>query len=625
MKKVTLLQLPIPQQNFAKQTGNIPLAAAWLKQACLDLHAYQFSLLPESLSSYLGDAALVDLLLQQQPDWIAASLYCWNSERTLYILAQVKAKHPVTIVGGGPEAGFGAAQCGSVLSATVSGEGELTFRKLLQGELPLQQHYIGLPADSYFCTADSPYLQDWLEPSIENMMLLETQRGCPYHCGFCYYHKSREKLSCVQQDVLLKAIRWAYDRRLSEVYLLDPSLNTRPFLLSLLKEIATINQDKRLRFLSEIRAEAITPAIADAFAAAHFSEFELGLQSTNPLAQDIMNRPTDLDQFLKGIRLLQERAITPKVDLIIGLPGDTLKGFKQSVNFIAQHNLQEAVQVFPLSVLPGTTFSSLADTYHLTYTATAPYTIRNTASFQEHEIFEAFQYAEDELGFTLHALPDLDIPFQNTADYIGQLYRPQDISYYRWLHFQTEADFTINRQLYRLLTQPYQLFFHCTQWDWAMIRESISIATSTNPYTPLELIFIEPDSIQHLASLIDIVALVRPHFLDNDLRYLYPKSGNRACLITLVSKKRTRLFWGTMRRQVFWWCADTLPNQEDLSSLDHLDGILIDGDYSNESVMEWQNQMKTEAFDYVSVSFARSDWQQRWKMLLYPDAYWDWQ
>jgi len=58
-------------------------------------------------------------------------------------------------------------------------------------------------------------------------MYLETQRGCPYRCGFCYYHKSLDRTIVAGDDTLLKAVKWAVDHRVGELCLLDPSLNAR--------------------------------------------------------------------------------------------------------------------------------------------------------------------------------------------------------------------------------------------------------------------------------------------------------------------------------------------------------------------------------------------------------------
>lgn len=82
MNRVVLLQLPVPQTNFGRQTGNIPLAAAWLAQSAGAPDDLHISILPESDVSYAGDAVLIDLILAQQPDIVGFSVYCWNTVAT---------------------------------------------------------------------------------------------------------------------------------------------------------------------------------------------------------------------------------------------------------------------------------------------------------------------------------------------------------------------------------------------------------------------------------------------------------------------------------------------------------------------------------------------------------------
>ena len=94
-----------------------------------------------------------------------------------------------------------------------------------------------------------------------------------------------------------------------------------------------MNAGGRIRLFSEIRAEAVDDELADLLAAAGFYWFEIGLQSTNPKALKLMNRPTQLKRFVAGAQRLKARGITPSIDLIIGLPGDDLQGFMKQRRF----------------------------------------------------------------------------------------------------------------------------------------------------------------------------------------------------------------------------------------------------------------------------------------------------
>jgi len=75
MTKILFLQLPIPQLNFWKRTGNVPLAAACLKQSAMGYINARVDILPESTASYLGDSALFQLFLENKPDIICFSLF----------------------------------------------------------------------------------------------------------------------------------------------------------------------------------------------------------------------------------------------------------------------------------------------------------------------------------------------------------------------------------------------------------------------------------------------------------------------------------------------------------------------------------------------------------------------
>ncbi|MCP4691888.1 MAG: radical SAM protein, partial [Desulfobacterales bacterium] len=350
MTNVLLIQLPIPALNYGRQTGNIPLGGACLKEAARGTPGARVEIAPESVVSYLGDAALLDWILSRRPDVVGFTVYVWNVERALHLARLLKRRYGPRILFGGPEVTPDNAliRTGDV-DFFVYGDGEAIFTRLLrEPDLWLEKNG-ARDAGAIFRSSPSPYLNGLLEPDIENMMLLETQRGCPYRCGCCYYNKSRKRLSFADEAPLLQSVRWAVEREIPELYLLDPSLNARPGLKNLLKKIAGINPDGRLAVISEIRAEGVDAELADLFAKAGFTWFEIGLQSTNPRALKILNRPTDLKRFLQGVRLLKERGISPRIDLIAGLPGDDLRRFRESVDFVAEHDLGDDVQVFPLS------------------------------------------------------------------------------------------------------------------------------------------------------------------------------------------------------------------------------------------------------------------------------------
>ena len=117
--------------------------------------------------------------------------------------------------------------------------------------------------------------------------------------------------------------------------------------------------------------------------------------------------------------------------------------------------------------------------------------------------------------------------------------------------------------------------------------------------------------------------LQRPHFLDQDLRYLFSRQGNRAVLFTLVSRDAEPKFNRDMERQVLWWQKNRFPEMDELLQLSELDGILIDVAGSTGETETWQDRFAAHAENMPSISFADVLLQKRWLKLTMPDDYVD--
>jgi hypothetical protein len=163
MKNMLLIQLPIPQLNFGKQTGNVPLGAAHLKQAAQGIPDCSVDILPESIASYLGEAVLIRKILSVTPRVVGFTAACWNVERSLYIAQELKESGKVRIMFGGPEVTPDNPLIHSKdLDFRVYGEGERVFRRLLQDPVFWSQKNAHGCADTFFETNLSPYLRGFI-------------------------------------------------------------------------------------------------------------------------------------------------------------------------------------------------------------------------------------------------------------------------------------------------------------------------------------------------------------------------------------------------------------------------------------------------------------------------------
>lgn len=621
MKKVILVQLPIPQLNFGVKTGNIPLGAACLKSAASGL-CHDIEIIPESFASYSCDEAISNFIIEKRPDLVGFTVYGWNIDRATHIAARLKESLNPRIIFGGPEITPDNSRIRKdIADFLVYGEGEAAFLRLLSDESIWEKGALAECSGRIFEQARSPYLMDLLEPGLEEMMLLETQRGCPYRCGYCYYSKSRKNLAFADQKNLALGFEWAMEKSIPEIFLLDPSLDARRGLDDLLNIFAEINKDRKIRISSEIRADMIDPYLADLLEKSGFSGFEMGLQTINPEPLGIMKRKTDLDKFVKGVNLVKERGITPSIDLIIGLPGDTVQGFFRSVDFVEKNGFQDDIQIFPLSVLPGTDFRARSAELGLEYEPDPPYTIRSSPSFSGDDIMECLDYAEECFDVSIYPCPDIDAswhPGDRSLKDISVVLCGKEL--FRKVVVDDVRSLDDLGKVAERLTHPYQILVKAGIKNKDKIIRALSLLTSINPFTPFEIIFLSPDSMPDPVDIQGACNLRRPHFLDNDLRFLYPDEGNRAYLITLVSSGST-FIEGDMCRNLYLWNHDRLPSRNDLDSFSGYDGIMMDSPAPYSASEEWQDRFCHLFSDLPEITFSDIRLQVRWTLLTRSKSY----
>jgi radical SAM superfamily enzyme YgiQ (UPF0313 family) len=431
-RPVLLVQLPIPPLGPGLLRGNIPLAAGYLKlfaERSGLADGFDIQLFPAALANTLGDQALVAELARRTPWLIGFTCYLWNIERTLWIAHELKRRLPgVRIVLGGPEITTDNAW---VLETpdydfAVIGEGEQTFAQLLaslrDGEAVPAGPVPGLYVPS--CTGPrydpgrrpafrtpmpdlnalgSPYRAGILDATAEQTLLLETVRGCVFRCKFCYYPRAYDRQYYLAPQAVLAELQHAGGCGVREVVLLDPTLNQRRDFPDFLRLLAEGNPGRRFRYFGELRGEGVTAETARLLREAHFTEVEVGLQSVEPEAMTRMDRKNNLRAFERGVRAMLAEGIRVKVDLIVGLPGDTVESVRRGLHYLRDGGLYSDVQVFNLAVLPGTAFRHDAAALGLTFQPRPPYYVLRTPSLGPADLYGLIEEAQELFGVEFDA------------------------------------------------------------------------------------------------------------------------------------------------------------------------------------------------------------------------------
>ncbi|MCK4506306.1 MAG: radical SAM protein [Candidatus Aegiribacteria sp.] len=196
----------------------------------------------------------------------------------------------------------------------------------------------------------NPWLTGYLDPSEGASIHIETVRGCSGSCNYCSYRRNHPVPRILPAKDAISLLKKLSSAGAGEIVFLDPTFNNRPDLIELLEGMV----DLRIDCFGEMRGDTISKHIADAIARAGFRSAEIGFQSGNPEVLRQSGRLGNPQDILDGALNLKNAGVTPVIDLMLGLPGDTPAGAIRSAGIIRDMGLHQQVQVFHLSMLPGT-------------------------------------------------------------------------------------------------------------------------------------------------------------------------------------------------------------------------------------------------------------------------------
>ena len=339
-------------------------------------------------------------LLTENPQIVCMSVFVWN--RTIFELcAQRLHKQGVIIIAGGPEITAHPDIFENSFDYTVSGEGEYKVPRLIEklisggGKKLCKEEilscYAGASNSTDLSLLHSPYLDGTIDPTEFGGALWELARGCPFKCSYCYESKGEKTVRLFSEERIDKELEFFAKKKVPQVFVLDPTYNAnKQRALALLKKIARVTPDTFYYF--EARAEFIDYEMAKAFTKIPCA-LQIGLQSSDENVLRKVNRPFNKKQFVKNIGILNQAGVTFGLDLIYGLPGETFSSFREGINF-AVGLYPNNLEIFCLSVLPGTDLFDRAQELNLTFEQTPPYNIIKTDKFSPEDKKKASTLAQ---------------------------------------------------------------------------------------------------------------------------------------------------------------------------------------------------------------------------------------
>lgn len=399
---ITIIACSIEESNLSFPLGAIQIYSA-LKHSTVNQDDSNIQLLSYYCSTPI--AAAVEELRKHPPEAIGCSIYLWNATWFLRLLEALQEILPsgVTYFAGGPEItaspetylkkGFHFLTIGEGEIATIT-----AFEYLLSGR-PLE----GIPG---IYTPDmaqkppqtsiqqlelmiSPYEQELIRG--KESVLWELTRGCPYQCSFCFESKGDQSIRRIAKTRMQEELAAFLKAGVQHLFVLDPTFNRDKSRAKEILRYLIAETRGAIHFEFEIRAELLDEEMADLFSQLYCS-LQIGLQSSDIQVMKQLNRAFQPGLFKKHISLLTERGVVFGLDLIYGLPGDTLEGFKRSIDF-AISQLPSNLDIFPLAILPGTALAEQAEALGIIWSKESPYLVAETPGFSPADMEEAKRLA----------------------------------------------------------------------------------------------------------------------------------------------------------------------------------------------------------------------------------------
>ncbi|MFA6091874.1 MAG: radical SAM protein [Elusimicrobiota bacterium] len=321
-----------------------------------------------ALSSFFEDTeSILDQIASHRPDLIAMPVVTDDYKWALKWARRIKKRTDAPIVFGNVHPTFHAEEVlrQDCVDYAVRGEGELTLLELLETLEGMRrpQDVLGLgfkENGKIRINAMRPLIEDLdslpfpdkdlyygVMPYLDFGYTTMTGRGCPYRCTFCDNNTSmqlyKNEIPKPQKwtrrhspEYVVKEILWAKQRYgIAHVRFNDEDFSydkrwTREF-------CALYKKEAQVPYSAWVYPNTIDKEIASLMAESGCDTVEMGIQSgSERLRRDVLHRNTSDAQIVEAMRALHEAGIRVKVDVILGLPGETKADLDATVRLLSR-------------------------------------------------------------------------------------------------------------------------------------------------------------------------------------------------------------------------------------------------------------------------------------------------
>jgi radical SAM superfamily enzyme YgiQ (UPF0313 family) len=394
MSGTNKLHVVIVQQGvWNMPLESMPLAAGYLRSMILEDSALN-DIVHVEVRNFRGGIGRVtmanELLKGSIPDVLAFSVYGWNFYAFGALASTFKCINPAgVVIFGGTHVAHQAERVFRLypeVDVVVNGEGELSFRALVRAivagrHVPTLADVPGISyVDEGAITTTEPArqiadLDEIPSPLLTNSLpflderghfrydvaLMETNRGCPYKCAFCYWGGAvGQKVRAFSMDRLRAELRIIGEMKVHTVVACDANFGLLPqdmeFVEALIETRDKYGFPRSLETSwAKNKSRNFYEIVRRMKQAGMRSSFTLALQTLSDEALQSMNRRNmKLNDWEDLVTWLADEGLDCYAELIWGAPGETPESFLAGYDRLARK--VSRIAVYPMLLLPNTDY-----------------------------------------------------------------------------------------------------------------------------------------------------------------------------------------------------------------------------------------------------------------------------
>ncbi|ASU83998.1 B12-binding domain-containing radical SAM protein [Nocardiopsis gilva YIM 90087] len=337
----------------------------------------------------------IRLLEGGAPDVVGFSVLGWNVNQFSAVAETLKQANPRSlIIFGGNHVANQADRvfrnCPHV-DVIVNGEGEFTIQEILDTVLDGGDYE--KIADISFRSEDRHVVTTPPRPRIEDLdelpspvltgaiplldadgefrydvALMETNRGCPYHCSFCYWGGAvGQKVRAFSRDRLKAELVMLAQAKAETIVLCDANFGMLPQDMEFVESLIEVKEEYGYPLALETswakNKNAMFYKIVKLMRDAGLqSSFTLALQTLDANTLENMNRRNmKINQWKELAEWLNQEGLDAYAELIWGAPGETPETFLAGYDELSRY--VSRIAAYPLLLLPNTDYTQRRDLY----------------------------------------------------------------------------------------------------------------------------------------------------------------------------------------------------------------------------------------------------------------------